>query len=445
MNNNVTKILTWFVIGLIFILSAFGIYKYLSGKSNTTPQTVGSDSAFPTSDNISTSYNPDSNGYNNGGGSQVPKTSGLVTTTSDNKTLSGTNSIVKTISDKPVSGSMFIERLDPATKQKNLFVRFMEREGGHLNEISWGDTAPHKISNTTTTRVYQTYFNNTGDNVLMRRLSDSDIIENILATLPTPKIQQISTSTPVGFEDIISKLTQTPLSSNIKEVAVSPSKSKIFYLTAVDNDYVGTTESFGGQKSGKQQVWSSPIGEWQVDWPKENTILFNTKPSASLPGYIYSLNLDTKDFSKIMGDVNGLTSKASPDLKKLIYSESTDTSMHTYVYDLTTRKQTLLPIKTLPEKCVWGGIERNLLYCAVPSSITDGIYPDDWYQGLVSFDDEVWQIDTNTGNTTILANKDLLDRSGGIDVDNIQLSPSEDYLILNNKKDLSLWMVKLPK
>lgn len=85
----------------------------------------------------------------------------------------------------------------------------------------------------------------------------------------------------------------------------------------------------------------------------------------------------------------------------------------------------------------------DIIYCAVPQDIAFGDYPDAWYQGLISFTDDFWRINTKTGETRLLARlNELSDES--IDVTNPVLSTNEDYLIFNNKKDLSLWGLKLP-
>ena len=45
-----------------------------------------------------------------------------------------------------------------------------------------------------------------------------------------------------------------------------------------------------------------------------------------------------------------------------------------------------LGLKTLPEKCIFNKF-GSALYCAVPKQVPAEEYPDSWYQGVVSFDD----------------------------------------------------------
>jgi hypothetical protein len=100
------------------------------------------------------------------------------------------------------------------------------------------------------------------------------------------------------------------------------------------------------------------------------------------------------------------------------------------------KTKTEFSLKTLPEKCIWSEVDVNKIYCAVPKNLPTANYPDDWYKGLVSFDDNLWQIDTLTGETTLLLNQ------FGFDIINIFKTKNEDFLFFQNKKDGTLWSLK---
>jgi hypothetical protein len=99
-------------------------------------------------------------------------------------------------------------------------------------------------------------------------------------------------------------------------------------------------------------------------------------------------------------------------------------------------------VKTMPEKCVWNK-DSTILYCAVPRYITGTRYPDLWYQGEISFADDLWKIDVANNTTTNLV--DSTSFKGGEEVDGIKLSldENEDYLFFVNKKDSYLWGLRL--
>ena len=92
----------------------------------------------------------------------------------------------------------------------------------------------------------------------------------------------------------------------------------------------------------------------------------------------------------------------------------------------------------MAEKCVWNKL-NTLIYCAVPKNTTFANFPDSWYQGEISFEDQIWEINLENQNTKLLLNPVLL--NGGEEVDGIKLSldKNEDYLLFVNKKDSILW------
>ncbi|MDO8493308.1 MAG: hypothetical protein Q7S19_02075 [bacterium] len=449
MNSNATKILIAIVLGLALLLSTYGIYRYFSSTPTTETTPIGDTSAFPTSGNITTQGGSDGTNTqagqatSNPGGSNANTTSGGLAPASGRQTDIST---IKIVVEKPSVGGIFIEKTEQSNTStstvKKLYVRYMERESGHIYDLAYNENLPKKVSNTTITKVYESFFNNTAKSVVIRNINSVGGVQNIYAAIEDPTA---TTSPEVGAEATVGKLNQSLLPSGILGVVVSPSKTKIFYLTGVGDGVIGTTEDFGTKQGvNKKQVFNSALSEWLIQWPQEDTLFFNTRPSANVPGFLYSQSLTKTGLNKILGGLNGLTSNVSPDAKRLIYSESTSGKMKTYLYDLTTRVSSPLYVTTLPEKCVWGGVAQDFLYCAVPATIPGGDYPDVWYQGIVSFSDELWQVDTKTGNTELLIDKATFDKAGkGIDAENLILSPKEDYLLMTNKKDSSLWQIRL--
>ena len=418
MNSDSTKIiLVAITVILVFAVAIFGLYKYIANESRDeivqTEKAV--ENLFPESDRATLPSDP-----SDASGNQI--TDGQNELGADDNRAAIDNPKIKIVSERPVAGATFMG---------DTVFRYMERESGHIYEISVNENLSKKISNTTITRIRQSFFNNTGMNVLLRRLDEENNIENIY--------------TVVGSTTEPSSLNQSLLPPNLREVAVSPSRDKIFYLSEVGENFIGTIEEFDKKKSasGKKQIFDSPLGEWLVEWPENSTLFFNTKPSAKVPGFLYSQKT-TGATTKVLGEINGLTSSVSPNLKKLIYSESANDQIKTYLHDLPKKESVALQLKTLPEKCVWGGVEKEIIYCAVPESLPKSNYPDSWYQGLVSFDDELWKIDARTGNSEILFDKLALSkRETKVDAVDLKLNPKEDYLLLTNKKDSSLWLISL--
>ena len=99
-------------------------------------------------------------------------------------------------------------------------------------------------------------------------------------------------------------------------------------------------------------------------------------------------------------------------------------------------KEKILSFKTLPEKCAFSRLDQKIIYCAIPRSLT-GALPDDWWHGRVAFEDTLWKIDLDSGET-----KSLLE-GGGFDMAHLLLSPSENYIFFINKRDSLLWSLKI--
>jgi hypothetical protein len=154
---------------------------------------------------------------------------------------------------------------------------------------------------------------------------------------------------------------------------------------------------------------------------------------------MYAMDSSGKNFSKTLGPINGLTTLTSPGGKLVLYS---DDNLSLNIFHTDTKVSNTLGLKTLPEKCVWNSLS-TIIYCAVPKSISAGSYPDTWYQGVISFSDQIWKVDVTTGNATLIV--DPITISGGEDVDGIKLAidDGENYLFFVNKKDSFLWEFNL--
>jgi hypothetical protein len=127
-----------------------------------------------------------------------------------------------------------------------------------------------------------------------------------------------------------------------------------------------------------------------------------------------------------------------------LYSEVGPKGFYLKVYPFSGGSPVDTVVSTLPEKCVWSKNKTDTVYCAVPEFIPENNSLDSWYKGLVSFSDEIWKIDTETGMGEMV--RKLNDAvPGGIDATYLMLSPKEDYLIFTNKKDYHLWSLHLTK
>lgn len=314
------------------------------------------------------------------------------------------------------AGGVMFEKRD-----EGVFARSMERGLGHVYETNMETREEQKISNETRTGIHEALFGIDGSRVFIRYVD--------------PSSDTIRT-----FSLFVGRAGGEFLPEDIQYMTLSPADAKkAFYLLATANGAVGTIYDADTKK--KRQVFSSPFSEWLAQWVNKTTILLASKPASGVAGVVYFLNADTERAEKILDNVAGLTALASPNAKKVLFGEGGDGTIRSYIFDIQTGESAFLPFKTMPEKCAW---EQNslALLCFVPRQISAGNYPDVWYQGVVSFSDDLWRFDPATFNQELLTGFAGV-TEGGMDGIAPTLSPDGDYLLFQNKKDMSLWTYRL--
>ncbi len=364
--------------------------------------------------------------------------SSILVTNNNSNTGSSTVKNTQTVEDRPLAKLRKISDTPVGgMSASSTVLRYVDRGLGHVYEIGATSTNPEKISNTTIPRVYESYWNKNLNQVVFRYIkADSDNIVNFFGEIKSIKN---SSSTPDTTKyEIKGKF----LSSNISQIAVSPKGDRIFTFNIENGGGIGYISNFDETK--RIKLFDTPMTQVKVEWPTEGFVTLTTKSSSASFGYMYAIDTKTGAINKILTGSNGFSTKPSLDLKKVMYSKSVNNGLKTYVYDLSKGSTVETVFNTLPEKCVWSNIRKNEAYCAVPTSFKDGNYPDDWYRGNVSFIDQIWHIDTDTGEVHMLANP-LVTSDTIIDAVNLKLDQKENNLYFINKYDLSLWVLDLNK
>lgn len=356
----------------------------------------------------------------------------------------------------PTSGDVILTRqIDVIrdrvkVKETEYSVRYVDRASGHVFDIKTNALAPEQISNATIPKVYEALFTPDGNSFIARLLSEADP-DQILSYFVTMKDKKTTaTSSASGGQTVndigtVSKaqLKETSgayLPPDIKELAVSPSGAKILSLFYTENGGKLVLSNTNGASA--RTILTHPLREWQISMPSETKAVIATKPSGIANGYAYTLDLASGSLTKIMGGIAGLTVLPARDGTAYLGAGAPDGVVKFFVYSPKEDKQTMLPFPTFPEKCVWSNTNKSLVYCAVPESILETTYPDSWYQGRVSFTDDIWKINVETGETNIISN--LPEESGQqIDAVNLRLAGDDSYLTFINKIDLTLWGLNL--
>ncbi len=330
---------------------------------------------------------------------------------------------LRQLSKEPIAGAIAF------TIGNRYGIRYSERATGHTFDAFTDDAVPRRVSNTTIPKVYEALWFPDISSVILRYLEEDESITTYFGTLKKGDAAQETRELVGAF-----------LPKNIRELVRSQGGGKIAYIAKS-----GAGESLIlAEPSGTnaKELFSSAIRGWTIGWPATSTIMLATKPSFAAPGYLYLINTGNGKVVRLMGERRGLTTLINPQLTSVLFSESTETDMALNVLDIKSGAIVELPLATLAEKCVWSEEEKLTAFCAAPASLPSASYPDDWYQGTVSFSDELWKIDAASGSVTLL--DELLDDAGtSIDATHLQMSSDEAYLFFINKNDSTLWSLKL--
>jgi len=335
---------------------------------------------------------------------------------------------LRKISEDPISGFSIIQD----TKAQRTNIHYILRANGNIYEAYSDSPEQKRLSITTIPKVYESMWLPDGERLIIRYLKDK------LESIETFSVKiNPATTTLNEFEGGVDG---NHLTENIAGLAINPLGDKIFYFTTNLNGasaYISKPDGLN-----KKLIFESPLIEWNVSWPKEEIITLNTRPSAQIPGYLYFLNSKTGSFNRVIGNINGLTSKTNPAATEVLYSDSTRGTPKLYLFNIKTGESKLLPWNTLPEKCLWSNIDTKVIYCAVPKGFPTGDYPDAWYQGVIGFTDDIWMINTDTMASTLIMDIEG-ETNNNFDIIDPQLDKNDNYLFFTDKTSLNFWSLNL--
>ncbi len=303
-------------------------------------------------------------------------------------------------------------------------VRFMERGTGYLYDTDAKAVKLTKASGTVISRAARAIFLNNGANVAVQYVkTDNTTVATFVGAYVPP-----ATGSTIG------EVKGSFLPDGVLDIVPSADgKSLVALMPAGSGSAVFSMQADG---SGRKQLLSSPFMEWLLDQTSGGTVV-TSKAASGVPGYAYFIRANNV-LEKILGNIDALTTKLSPDGKYMLYGSSAAGKPSLTAYSLKDRARKATGLATLPEKCVWAA-NSLAAYCAAPIDPGTATYPDDWYQGSAHFNDRIWKVDPKTGTTT-----ELSDGEGNfLDAVNLALDKDQKFLLLVNKNDGTLWSLDL--
>lgn len=411
---------------IIGILAIIGVAAFLIFGSQTQTESGDGRVGFSIRD-----FLPFGNSDNSTdtGTTNTTETSGIISNNEPFTTQ--TNEIVvprlRKISKEPVAGAVIYNVGTTSV------VRFVEKGTGNVYEANSSTTVVQRLTNTTIPKIIRAFWLPNASGFLAQTLEPgSEIVETNFVKLNKNTASSTSESLTL-FSTIISKLP-----TSIKEITIKPDGTKIFYYTALSSSNWFVSNPDG---TGSSLVMSHPLTEWLPKWISGNVIIMQIKGSSEATGFTYSFDVSSKTLKKIGVDASGLSVNPNSDGSLSLIS-SGGSVPDLFIVDNKNVSTKGIDANTLAEKCVWLKDKNPFVYCAIPSQIPRGNYPDIWYKGLVSTEDFIEKIDISNDIFYNIANLSSLSGQK-IDVVDISLSPDGSHLIFRNKIDGFLWMLRI--
>lgn len=318
-----------------------------------------------------------------------------------------------------VPGAVLVSRAATASSSQEVTVTYIERQSGNVYSYAVGSGTLTRTSNRTVPGIQSALWLPSATLAFVRYLSGSDF-----STINSYALHADGSG---GFF----------LSQNLSDIAVS-STSVLMLASGVNGSIASLSRTDGTQA---KEVFTTPLSALRVSFAGKNQYLAFTKPSATVPGSAFLID-STGYFSRIAGPLQGLVAKASPSGKWALVSYSNNGTMQMVLINTATGESLTLPVATIADKCVWTA-DDSAIYCGIPMDpSTNFNYPDDWYQGAVSFTDRIWKIQVS-GRYAQFVLDFTKETKESLDADALAIDPLNTVLVFMNKNDSSLWSYQL--
>jgi|GEM_PF-1529427 len=328
------------------------------------------------------------------------------------------------ITSDPVAGFGFISR------GTTTLMRYADRATGHVFESSVTEDnriIKKRLTNNTIPKVYEAHFRSDGGAVILRTLEeDSDLVKNSSLSLTAPT----ATSS-----DSLYTTSLTILRDQMESVAPGQNDN-VFYLLKDRKEIVSSTFTGGNLRA----LLFSPFTNWRIS-PAGNNLLIFTKPSLLADGIAYTLSPASR-LTKVAGPLKGLSAVGNGAGNRLLYSHNDSGSLRLFFKELPAGEPYEIFPSALADKCLWSRLDAEIFYCATAIGGFLGSEPDGWYQGRVSYSDYLWSYNLKENFSTLIVNPSD-EYEVDLDFYEPKLSSREDYLAFINRKDLTLWAVRL--
>lgn len=313
------------------------------------------------------------------------------------------------VTDQAVAGAVI------ASVGSSTALRYVEKGTGHIYEISLESGVETRISNTTIPGAVGAVWAPSGERVVI----ETDV-QGARGSMYLGSLSTSTAGTSVNLEG---------LNDTLDNAAFSQSGT-LFYTI---KDSAGTRAWARGIGAGSAtELFSLPFQEsivlWDI-WGAEGHYVY-TKPASGFRGFLYRVTS-----GKLEKVAAGQTlSAVRPMQHILMITEDGGPGSYSKLIDTRKDTESFMEFAAVKEKCAAG----TAIWCAANAETGAG-YPVAWYQGRISYNDSIYRIDPDTGNTALELDPETLAREP-IDITDMSAGP-DGRVVFRNKVDDSLWLL----
>ncbi len=319
---------------------------------------------------------------------------------------------LRQLTTRPIAGYQDI--IDPSNQTP--FVYYVERGTGHIFSIDLSSGEEKRISATTVP------------------------LTNYSAITPDGRFVMMQSGTGNSAQFNIGQLSST--SDNItinvlKERVISFTDTvdnTFFYAIQTNNSVIG--KEFNPETSVTKTLFTIPFREAIIVWgdSAKSTHFAYPKASAQLEGFVYQIT--NSKIERLPIDGYGLSALGNS--VGIIYSEQEKNQYKTYLYDQENHVSFPILPTVIPEKCAALNNDRSIV-CAGSYVVHNYTMPDTWYQGAVSFADDLFITNISSGVTEQLISITKTTNQN-LDVTNLEISSDDARVYFINSHDKNLWL-----
>ena len=337
----------------------------------------------------------------------------------------------------PATGASVFSAIDAGGEIADM-VRFTERASGHIYQGFLRESAaPWKVTNTTIPRVQSSHWAISGSSTAFQYLDGQggEAVSTFIG-----RIESLPESdTPSEEERVYKALSGKFLPMDVTEMTFSPDGGQVAYLLS---EGAGSTLMIVRGDAAPEALTRLPLRDMTISWPTPETIYVTSKTSAFSNGFSFAISVATGARSLVLGDVPGLALSVNPSGTRILYFSTNRQTLGLQSLNLESGMITRLPLVTLPEKCAWES--EVAVICGVPTQTPDNQFPDAWYRGEQTLTDLIWRINVDNGTTDF-----IIDPKGTLgvplDLTNVVVAPSREFVTFIDKPTNTLWSVYIPK